>query len=411
MKSTSLLCYLFIFILLLSGCQPKQQNFSDACSLETDHQMDHPDVAETQKGYFFLKGTSYGAYLYYCDKQKIEPIPLCDKPNCLHSTEFQSEKWYDCNAYMGDAYRVFYNDGYIYILARGQADGTGTSGYYLRKLSAQGAFLENVYQFPAYPESIVLHRGSLFYSYSGYVSQDAGQTAGSHSLIQVVLNENIERVLYVSQLEGGGIAPIMTVGKRLFFNVNGYEDKSAEQAKTITKNYYLDLETETITQIQTRTGEAVMNKPVVLSNTMYYSYWYYDYFDERNQTIYKNNLEGTAEETVFTAPTTCDRLSWDREYFYFDNWPIVGLPDHKDEVRTIRVYDQDFHLVTSFDLSNIDGEDYSLSTQDALLNVTEDHLLLFVKNTSIENEQMILLYVNKAELKNGTVTVQKVPVY
>ncbi len=402
----ALLC--LSILVLLSGCQTNNQNFSEAYSFETDHQIDHDAIAEAKDGYYFLKETSRGSYLYCFDQQNIDPIPLCDKPNCLHDKETNPEKLYDCNAYMADASQVFYNDGYLYILARGQADGTSISGVYLRKLSPQGTFIENAYRFPTYPNSVALHRGNLFYSSNEYIPQDSGKSAGTCSLIQVALNEKKEKLLYSTDLESGNIATITAVGKRLFFIVSGYEDKSAGQVKTIQKNYCMDLESEAISSIDSKTGEAVMGTPAVLPDAIYYSYWYYDYDDERNRTVYQNNFDGTEEKAVFSSPSVCDRLCWDGSYFYFDNWPTIGIPGHESEVRTIWVYDKDFQPILSFNLSNINGKDYSIPSIGSFLNVSNDFLFFLIQDDAGEKNQTTLIYVNKDEIKNGTVQLNQV---
>ena len=49
----ALLC--LSILVLLSGCQTNNQNFSEAYSFETDHQIDHDAIAEAKDGYYFFK--------------------------------------------------------------------------------------------------------------------------------------------------------------------------------------------------------------------------------------------------------------------------------------------------------------------------------------------------------------------
>ena len=45
-------------------------------------------ITASKEGYYFINGL----YLYYCDFNTMNPIVLCNKPNCLHDKEVDETK-------------------------------------------------------------------------------------------------------------------------------------------------------------------------------------------------------------------------------------------------------------------------------------------------------------------------------
>lgn len=94
-----------LLLALLAGCAktPAKLPTDDTYHPETDHpyMMQTQQTAmyswfvETDKGYYFRVQTT----LFYMDRDSMEPIPVCSKPNCLHYEETDKEKYEACNAF------------------------------------------------------------------------------------------------------------------------------------------------------------------------------------------------------------------------------------------------------------------------------------------------------------------------
>ena len=112
-----------------------------------------------------------GDFVYYCDFETQTLIALCNRPDCLHDKETDSEKRSECTAYV--AYGsvndgLQYYDGKLYANASSvyfdtERDADYREKEYLLELALDGSSREQIdYQMEnAY--SFAFHRGSLYY--------------------------------------------------------------------------------------------------------------------------------------------------------------------------------------------------------------------------------------------------------
>ena len=121
-------------------------------------------ITRSEEGYYFINGL----YLYYCDFNEMEPLVLCNKPNCLHDKEVDSSKKYNCNGFLitGVTPKLLtIYDGYIYcdIEADFLKDSFNPE---LIRISLDGDKRETVCKLESDIYSMALHRGKLYYSVS-----------------------------------------------------------------------------------------------------------------------------------------------------------------------------------------------------------------------------------------------------
>ena len=134
-------------------------------SYQTSHTVSA--FAKGPKGYY----VRLGDFVYYCDFETQTLIALCNRPDCLHDKETDSEKRSECTAYV--AYGsvndgLQYYDGKLYANASSvYFDTERGADYrekeYLLELALDGSSREQIdYQMEnAY--SFAFHRGSLYY--------------------------------------------------------------------------------------------------------------------------------------------------------------------------------------------------------------------------------------------------------
>ncbi|MCI9273457.1 MAG: hypothetical protein HFE39_05805 [Clostridiales bacterium] len=107
---------------------------------------------EVNTGFYFRRGFESGIYLFYMPKDTMQPIPLCNKPNCQHYARedkgislkeilaFRME----CNAYLEGYNNLFFLDGSLYVIANFDALSQDLALY---RISADGTQKEKLYSF------------------------------------------------------------------------------------------------------------------------------------------------------------------------------------------------------------------------------------------------------------------------
>lgn len=243
-RCIALICVLAI---LFTGCAARPSYPSDdAYHIETDDQYSlhvqggFRTFAESEDGYFFGL-TLYGNhFLFYTDKETLQTLPVCNKPNCLHYEETDEERRKLCGAFfMGDRFypTVLYNDGRLLIPIR-----VGTTGIRLESFSTDGAERKEILSIQGIPPSsaVSAHRGYLYYTRSEYTED---MELCLFLLRRSLNSENAkEEVLFKVQAEetGDNIYDVFGYGNNVYFSV---------VHDLIKKFYHLDLITMGIDQI------------------------------------------------------------------------------------------------------------------------------------------------------------------
>ncbi len=117
-KRIAALILVLAALLTLGACQKGPKEQGEAFNPETDYaHLDEAGcfgsyVAEAPAGYYFISGY----YLYYADRETMEAIPLCNKPDCKHHEETDDSKVYECNAFLGLVPYVQYYEGALYAV-------------------------------------------------------------------------------------------------------------------------------------------------------------------------------------------------------------------------------------------------------------------------------------------------------
>lgn len=119
-------------------------------------------IAETEDGYYFLSGN---CFLYYADKETMEAVLLCSRPDCLHDQEPKEQQRLECNAYFPGTATLFFTDGSLYIPCEKKdynVSDPSRAPKHLVKVSADGTSREPL--FDLYSEKCLrFHRGMLYY--------------------------------------------------------------------------------------------------------------------------------------------------------------------------------------------------------------------------------------------------------
>ena len=416
MKRIIFCLVLSISLLFLEGCQlrnPLSNQFSSDYLPGYDYQMNMDMstgsglvMAQAADGYYLTNGS----HLYYMDKTKLEPVILCNRPNCLHELAEESQK-NECSAYYQYGIeRIYYYDEALYLPISVERDGRIV--YCLRKLAKDGTFLEDIYTFPGFPQSFCIHRGYAYYAYADYgenKQSQGGDVASAYRVMQISLQDKSERLIYTNDLAHPGIFWISAKGKNLYFYNNGYvgdPSKGANPADRVLQYVCYDLQNNTFTVTDMNPADGEAGKPAILDDTITYCKYNYSYTDPRNRDLYQRSLNGENEKKVFTIEPTGCTIQWDGTYYYVDNYVIIlGQPENASLLRQIWVYDKDFNLINTIDFSNVDGEDLSQSAMSPIF-ISDD--FIFTSKNAEERVISSFIYIDKSELASGKVSPHKV---
>ena len=166
--------------------------YGEAYNADTDdpymlHGYSVLKLTESGEGFYFVEVYPNGLYLYYMPKDTMQPVPLCNKPNCLHGEreddphatlqEIKAKRM-ECNAYVDSLKSLSYYKGSLYCVGNFDALSQDLALY---KISSDGSQKEKVYSFhfeENYDENgnlisstpvavivgdVTLHRGYLYY--------------------------------------------------------------------------------------------------------------------------------------------------------------------------------------------------------------------------------------------------------
>lgn len=388
----------------INHTSPTKMDFSDAYNPDTDFDLplEYSDtnftyLTASQTGYYFLDGN----FLYYMDKGTLDPVPLCKRPDCLHSKETDPYKRGNCEAYIY-AERIFYDNGAVYALSN-QTTQNGQSyqtNFILNKYAEDGTFLGTVYTFPGIPQCMIRHRGYLYYTCKPLKAQGDGDISGNFQLVQLSLNDKTERILYTAQLKEGTIDKLFASGKYLFFVEYGFDNSVQAENSYVQHFVSFNLQQDTYLTVNQH-EDGIMNIPIVYEEaSLLYNYWHYNYNDPRNKLVYQSDMDGDNEHDFHVFKYNSSRLQWDGTYFYEDNWPLVTNAQ-QESIRKITVYSKDFTELCEFDFTNVEGMDFSKYAIDHL-RIADDYL--FLKTYGPNQEGSYLLCIEKDQFSTGNVT-------
>lgn len=183
-----------IFLLLsflLCSCKKNISNASSDYCFETDYQYQYYDqtvfisnhLAEAPKGYYYISKENL---LRFIDKETMEDIIVCGKPDCLHDTsaELTVEDREKCNAYMKTTYfYLHYYEDYLYYTS---SEYDERRGFYsaLTRISLDGSQRKIVWDY-TWPEKYsgstiylhLFHRGKIYFILYQGVGTEEGKSA------------------------------------------------------------------------------------------------------------------------------------------------------------------------------------------------------------------------------------------
>ena len=343
-----------VCLLLFTSCSPASPYpTDDTYHFETDSQYTFytqagfRNFAEAENGYYFTLTINGFSYIFFTDKETMQTIPLCSKPNCLHYNEKDSEQRALCNAYIsGLDYEaaIFYTNQKVYTF-QNQNDShfdlieltpDGTS----RKTAISLSSLKNSYT----GDGVVIHRGHLYLLTSYYdENRNTEINIWQYSLDKP---ESKPKSIYTLTRKDSPVAmDLKAFGNHLYFMIwDG------------TMSYYqVDVRNAKVTQIfdiaQVQSPEIYDQNfnIAILGTTLINELIHMDMSAPNNSatfsTIYTANLDGSHIQKWIEVEN--DPYTADQKYFY--RWTMWSGGKLLSESPHIRIYNKEGDLLVDHD--------------------------------------------------------------
>ncbi|WP_288221666.1 hypothetical protein [uncultured Clostridium sp.] len=376
-----LLVILILYITsILIGCKNKElgDNYvsnEDAQYMFMQSTLDRY-IAKSDSGYYFANGL----YIYYADKETMQPVILCDKPNCLHDKETDPYKKQECNAFIGSdlSNKLFaiYED-YIYYYGINEKDNYSD---YIFRISLDGNEKKAITKVEGNVTMMTIHRGKLYYSTYEDIPSSEKKYEGEKisKLIEYDFLKPYSKPNVIKEFKNmdGGISYIIPFGNRVYFNEYTFDDSSYGLDSTIQiydiKNKKIDKLYDHKESIYTIFKDKIIFATIKEENGEY----------KRDPHVYICDLDGDNKKLLFNQEILENFYS-DNKYIYFDNARLIQ--DDNLE-RLLTVMNEDGEVIDKININEV---------KPAFTFIGSDGENLFVKYEDEEKSYIKYIDINK----------------
>ena len=345
-KRLGALLFSVAIILNLTACDGGfQEKEDESYNSETDFPLmyeantDGIQVAETEKGYYFLNGY----FLFYADKDTMKPVPVCNKPNCKHHEETDPLQVWSCNAFLGNGCvlpYIQYYEGAVYTI-QGFDPETKSQDKYLVRISADGSERKQLMQ---------VREGNLMAIHRGYVYIAQNGTKATISRIPLKDLKAEPEIIFESRLDDSSFYMVLKGNYLLIDNFGVKKQDESYHNQRFSCNL-LTKETVHLLEDEEKNGlEASVLKTNDDRLLYYKSHMESDPEDKitEQNILYTADMNGKNEKIFQDFQDHTDqfltRLTYDGT-FYYEEWVNYLLEDEEQKNRELRMYDKDLNML------------------------------------------------------------------
>ena len=391
------ICFILAFVFIISvlaGCRERRDYPTDnAYHPETDYQYsmsmedNNLSITESGSGFYFYLPTC----LFYLDMDAINPIAVCNKPECLHYDEPLRSDYQACNAYFSAGVRptLFWYAGYVYIITE---EKPGQQA--LVRIAPDGTERETLYRFETGTtiETAIVHRGVLYVA-KRQSFQDGTSEGGIWAYSITDLSKKPVCIIPLTCRYGFNMQQYLTAyGQKLYFTRYTSDDGQRELC-------IYDLVSQEITCIPTdEDGYSPLyvtfsDGIMLLKSKSYIPQGDPDTFEAYPERVYRCRLDGS-ERT----------LLWEDMYYYTADEQYVYRryfsTENKKENWQIEICRQDGTQVETIDLSEIGN------VTDASFHVSAGNRVLIETTLNSGGEfRQRLYWFDKGEIGTEAITI------
>lgn len=342
MKRVMAMLGILVLLLGLGACGGPGQTQGEAYNPETDYgHLNEAGVwgswlAEAPAGYYFIRGY----YLFYAEKETMEALPLCSRPDCRHEEETDDTKVHTCNAFLGPSGIPFvqYYEGALYAV-----EGVNATEKKLEKslvkLSLDGTVRQRLLKVSD-AEILAIHRGYLYLTKGSKVSR-----------VPLEKPNQEPELLFQSELDEATVF-CQPKGNHLLLREEGVR---VEDQTYIDRSCVYDLQTGSLTEIapEAPAENATVSQYKCGGENLLYAKTPNVETEEdplnAGNVIYTCDMAGKNEEVLRDwSEETGEylvQLSYDGTYYYEEWVNYLRTDEEALKSRKFRVYDKDFNLL------------------------------------------------------------------
>lgn len=243
------ICILSGIACTFSSCveQPLEIDYSDKYIENQDYQymyadgFGHSSLQKSDDGYY----AAVNNFIFYIDGKTMNATPLCNKSNCLHDKETDSEKLKECNAYVPDYAEYTRNsiqlyNKKLYFLQLDSADSAEDIDKYLfYEMDTESGSRKLLLTYTDGKVNFwVVHRGNIYFKADNFISSDdsgelkAQNGTGFNKMFRLKLGESSPKVIYDFEKTDGiykiQLSNSFTVyGNHIYIGYSGYKNEEA----------------------------------------------------------------------------------------------------------------------------------------------------------------------------------------
>ena len=327
---------------------------TDAQFFQTNNWYPYALIQETENGCFLY----HNQFVYVYNREAGTTLPLCNKPNCLHDKETDSEKLKECVAYLEDLRShdtvtlMLYKDSlYVCYPTTKGLSLEAKNPYTIVRLSCEGSSKEEIFtrdsiDFP------ILHRGYIYYISSKYKIDDKQKEmttiASELKCYRIYIEDKKpkEEIFFAPDETMPGYTSMSAFGNYIFLSFD-YSSGTVDYRYDIQKNIVEKFQPE----------KENPSRIIMFQGCLYMSF--YDDNDPINsgKTLYRTNWKGNEAVPALTESYEEFQIQTDDQFLYVDNSTHKLLDDPNAELK-VKVYDKDFNLIDEYTVP--DSEIYSL---------------------------------------------------
>lgn len=384
----------FLFLVSCSGKTDRIYPTDNAYHFKTDSQYtwfvqgQSRNFAEAEDGYYFSLMVNGYSYLFFTEKETMQTVPVCNKPNCLHYEEMDEERIELCDArFSGLSLEngvVFYSNGRLYIITD---NNKGSDRFGLTEVSKDGSSRKELFTFPdpSVPCNVAIHRGKLYAAISKF-DENQNSTFGIWAYSLDRPNKEPELIYQNTSENIDYITDVKLFGNYLYFSkpnpvvLGGYW------------HYQVDLNTKEVNRVF-EYDDSILDEDI-------YNLQFFD-----NQLIIERYK---LEESVLTGEQRCHPYiadlegknvkEWievihgpfgaDENYFY--RWPAWAGGKLRAVEPTLQIYNREGEMLVNYDMT---GE---LTKFREVFISPGEHVFLYMPQK--------IYYFSKSEIPSGTIT-------
>lgn len=298
-------------------------------NLETDYQYcfsDYIELVLVEGGYYIVNMN----ILYFYDKASMKVMPVCSKIDCNHKNE-------ECDAYVGDIFYLSYYEQGLYYIVYESSFVDDTASYMLYRRTLDGSVAEKLCNLATVTKGssailgMIAHRGYIYYS---------------------LMESDIKCTLFRVPIDGkGDVETLYTVEgyDPYAYKLKGYGDGitfissvalDSEYSEFEYSLYYYDSNENAVKSVM---EEGLVGEYLIHDNKIYYTLpdgvYCYDVIQDKDEKFYET------DSLVY--------MSFDGNYFYFDNLFGISMGTVNEDSRNILVVSSEGEIVDTIDFEEL----------------------------------------------------------